>query len=306
VTVQLGVCTSCFRDVSLPEVLRWAGESGFQAVEMECPPLAPRAASIWYQHSALNVAALDGPARDALVSALDKVGLRAAALAWRGHLLERDPERRKVAAEHLRRMVETAATLGIETVCIFIGRDPAQTLGDSIAEFARRIEPALQQAEASGVRLAVSTSPEVGWQVEDMPGNAAFSPELWEKLFTHLRSQAIGLALSPADLAWAGIDPVAAVTDYAEKVFHVYAQDVEMLDLRRQDCSVLRPTGGWWRYRTPGLGSIDWRRFIDRLHELGYAGALVVRQEDAVWQGTLDKVKTGLALARRHLVQFLP
>jgi sugar phosphate isomerase/epimerase len=139
-----------------------------------------------------------------------------------------------------------------------------------------------------------------------MPGNAAFSPELWEKLFTHLRSQAIGLALSPADLAWAGIDPVAAVTDYAEKIFYVHAQDVETFDLRRQDCSVLRPTGGWWRYRTPGLGMIDWRRFIDRLHELGYEGALVIREPDALWKGTLDKVKTGLALGRRHLVQFLP
>jgi sugar phosphate isomerase/epimerase len=146
----------------------------------------------------------------------------------------------------------------------------------------------------------------LGWQSEDLPGNAAFCPELWEKIFTHVRSDALGLSLSPADLAWTGIDPVAAVTDYAEKVFHVHALDVEMLDLRRQDCGVLRPSGGWWRYRLPGLGIIDWRRLIDRLHELEYEGSLVVPQEDPVWQGSLDKVKTGLALARRHLVQFLP
>ncbi|MCX5654827.1 MAG: TIM barrel protein, partial [Planctomycetota bacterium] len=127
-----------------------------------------------------------------------------------------------------------------------------------------------------------------------------------EKIFTHVRSDALGLALSPADLAWTGIDPVAAVTDYAEKVFHIHALDAEMLDLRRQDCGVLRPGGGWWRYRLPGLGVVDWRRLIDRLHELQYAGDLVIPQEDHVWQGSLDKVKTGLALARRHLVQFLP
>jgi hypothetical protein len=39
---------------------------------------------------------------------------------------------------------------------------------------------------------------------------------------------------------------------------------------------------------------------------LGYDGALAVRHDDPVWQGSLDKVKTGLALARRHIVQFLP
>jgi sugar phosphate isomerase/epimerase len=203
-------------------------------------------------------------------------------------------------------VVDAAGALGVGLVTLLVGRDPASSLGDSIAEFARRARPAADQAESSGVRLAVENCPMISWQLEDMPGNAAFSPQLWEKLFTHLRSPAVGLAMNPGDLAWTGIDPVAAVTDYAEKVFHIHAEDVEMLDLRRQDCSVLRPSGGWWRHRLPGLGSIDWRRFIDRLHELGYGGALAVRHEDAVWQGSLDKIKTGLSLARRHLVQFLP
>jgi len=304
--VRVGVASSCFREVSLPEVLRWAGESGFQTVEIEAPPMSVRAGGSWFQQSSLNVSALDGPARDALVSTLDKAGLAAAALAWRGHLLEADAERAKAAATHLGRVVEAAATLGVSLVTIYVGRLPGATLGDSIAEFARRIAPVLEQAAASQVRLAVSTSPMVGWQAEDLPGNAAFCPELWEKIFTHVRSDALGLALSPADLAWTGIDPVAAVTDYAEKVFHIHALDAEMLDLRRQDCGVLRPSGGWWRYRLPGLGVVDWRRFVDRLHELDYAGDLVIPQEDHVWQGSLDKVKTGLALARRHLVQFLP
>jgi sugar phosphate isomerase/epimerase len=306
VTVQLGVSSSCFRDVSLPEALRWAGAAGFQTVEIDAPPMSVRAGGSWFQHSSLNVSALDGTARDALVSTLDKAGLKAAALAWRGHLLDVDPERAKAAQTHLGRVVEAAATLGIGVVTTCVGRMMGATLGDSIAEFARRVAPVLVQAEASQVRLALSTSPMIGWQSEDVPGNAAFCPELWEKIFTHVRSEALGLALSPADLAWTGIDPVAAVTDYAEKVFLIQALDAEMLDLRRQDCGVLRPSGGWWRYRLPGLGMVDWRRLIDRLHELPFEGTLVIPQEDPVWQGSLDKVKTGLALARRHLVQFLP
>ena len=105
---------------------------------------------------------------------------------------------------------------------------------------------------------------------------------------------------------WLGIDPLAALTDYAEKIFHVHAKDAEVFDPRRQDCSILRPSGGWWRYRLPGLGSIDWRRFVDRLHELAYEGDLVIEHSDPVWQGSLEKIKTGLALARRHVIQFMP
>jgi sugar phosphate isomerase/epimerase len=300
----LGVCTGCLGQVSLPEALRWAGESGFQAVEVECPPI--RGSSTWYQHTALDVGAMDGPARDAFLSALDKAGLKPAALAYRANLLEKDTAKRDAALAHLGRVVETAGTLGVPVVSILAGRDPAATLGDCLAELARRLRPVIEAAEKCGVRLAIENSPMIGWQFEDMPGNVAFSPELWEKLFTHLRSPAVGLAINPADLVWTGADPLGLVTDYFEKVFHIHAQDVEVLDLRRQDCTVLRPSGGWWRYRLPGLGLVDWRRLIDRLHELEYDGTLAVRHEDPVWLGSLEKIKTGLGLARRHLVQFMP
>lgn len=302
--MRLGVCTSCFRDVSLPETLRWAGEAGFETVEIACPPT--RDSSTWYHGAGLNIAGLDGPGRDAFVSALDDAGLTAAALAWYANPLDPDPGRRDVILGHLQRLVETAATLGVDVVCLLVGRDPSLRLGDCIAQFARLIEPVVRQAESSGVRLAIENTPRIGWQVEDLPGNAAFCPELWEKLFTHLRSPAVGLALDPAHLYWTGIDPLSALTDYAEKVFHFRAKDAETMDLRRQDCGILRPSGGWWRYRLPGLGAIDWRQMIDRLHELGYTGAVVIDHEDPVWQGTLEKIKTGLALAKRHLGQFLP
>jgi len=302
--VRLGVCTSCFRDVSLPETLRWAGEAGFETVEIACPPT--RDPSTWYHGAGLNIAGLDGPGRDAFVSALDDAGLTAAALAWYANPLDPDPGRRDVILGHLQRLVETAATLGVDVVCLLVGRDPSLRLGDCIAQFARLIEPVVRQAESSGVRLAIENTPRVGWQVEDMPGNAAFCPELWEKLFTHLRSPAVGLALDPAHLYWTGIDPLSALTDYAEKVFHFRAKDAETMDLRRQDCGILRPSGGWWRYRLPGLGAIDWRQMIDRLHELAYTGAVVIDHEDPVWQGNLEKIKTGLTLAKRHLGQFLP
>jgi len=302
--VRLGLCTSCFQDISLPEALRWAGEAGFETVEIACPPL--RGAAAWYQQAALNVAGLDGPGRDAFLTALDKARLKASALAWYTNPLESDPAKRDAIVGHYRLLVETAATLGVETVCLLMGRDPTMPLGDCIAEFARRFKPVIDQAEAAGVRLAIENSPMVGWQFEDMPGNAAFCPELWEKLFTHARSPAVGLAFDPAHLLWLGIDPLSALTDYAEKVFHIHARDAEVFDLRRQDCSILRPSGGWWRYRLPGLGTIDWRRLIDRLHELDYEGSVAVECEDPVWQGSLDKVKTGLTLARRHLIQFMP
>ncbi|MEU3781671.1 hypothetical protein [Streptomyces sp900129855] len=58
---------------------------------------------------------------------------------------------------------------------------------------------------------------------------------------------------------------------------------------------------GWRRYRVPGLGEVDWRRVIDRFHDLGYTGTVSVEHEDPVWGGTPEKVKQGLRIAHRTL-----
>lgn len=55
----------------------------------------------------------------------------------------------------------------------------------------------------------------------------------------------------------------------------------------------------------PGLGEIDWKSIILTLQECGYDQILSIEHEDPVWEGTEEKVKTGLQLAHKHLAQFL-
>ena len=58
---------------------------------------------------------------------------------------------------------------------------------------------------------------------------------------------------------------------------------------------------GWWRYRIPGLGEVDFRRYVDALHEGGFDGVLSVEHEDPVWGGTPERVEQGLVMAHAHL-----
>jgi len=301
--VRLGVCTACFGEVPLPEVLRWAGDAGFDAVDVPAPPL--RRPDAWHHSSALAVAALDGPGRDAFLSGLEEAGLAVACLASDVPLLDADADRADRAREHLVQVVEMAGVLGVPMVRLPVLRMGPMSAGDAITETARRLEPVLARAEAGGVRLAVETDPHLGRDRPDTPAGAAFCPELWEKLFTHVRTETVGLALDPGALLWQGIDPVSALTDYAEKVFHLPARDAETLALRRQDCGILRPGGGWWRYRLPGLGEVDWRRLLDRARELGVAATLAIDHADPTYRADPKAVKSGLALSRRLLAQWM-
>jgi sugar phosphate isomerase/epimerase len=58
---------------------------------------------------------------------------------------------------------------------------------------------------------------------------------------------------------------------------------------------------GWWRYRVPGRGAVDWARIIDRLDEVGFTGTLSVEHEDPVWGGTPEKIIEGLRIAYKSL-----
>ena len=58
---------------------------------------------------------------------------------------------------------------------------------------------------------------------------------------------------------------------------------------------------GWWRYRIPGLGQVDFRRYVDALYEGGFDGVLSVEHEDPVWGGTPEQGRGGPADRPPHL-----
>ncbi|MCW2508041.1 MAG: sugar phosphate isomerase/epimerase, partial [Modestobacter sp.] len=104
-----------------------------------------------------------------------------------------------------------------------------------------------------------------------------------------------------------------ALRPYVDRVAHAQAKDIEVNTSRRNRYgwpgkAVVREDPwdvGWWRYRVPGLGQVDWRRVVDTLYEGGFDGVLSVEHEDPVWGGTEDRVKTGLQVAHRTLKPLL-
>jgi sugar phosphate isomerase/epimerase len=112
---------------------------------------------------------------------------------------------------------------------------------------------------------------------------------------------------------WMGIDPVAAARPYVDRIAHAQAKDIEIFPDRRNRYgypgkAVARDHPwdvGWWRYRVPGLGQVDWRHVIDALYEGGFTGVLSVEHEDPVWGGDPDLVRAGLEVSYRTLRPFI-
>ncbi len=300
--MKLGFLTACLPKRSLDEIVPWAAEQGFEALEVAAwPDLGDRP----FTATHLDVAHFDEAAAEQVRQLVDKHHIAISSISFYDNNLHPDPDERRSINEHVRKCIDAAALLGCPTVGTFVGRDPRQPVAANLREAERVFPPLVEHGNERDVKIVIENCVMEGWHPDGYPGNLAYSPELWEWMFT------LGLYLNfdPSHLIWMGIDPVTALTPYVDKVAHAQAKDIQTFPERRNRYgypgkAVDRPDPwdvGWWRYRVPGLGEVDWRRVIDTLYEHGFTGTLSVEHEDPVWGGSEELVRAGLDVAYRTL-----
>ena len=300
--MRLGFLTACFPDLTLDQIAALASADGFETLEVAAwPACAERG------HTANHVDA-DGFGRgdaERVAALLSDHDLTVSSLAFYENNLHPDPAERECINAHVRRCVDAAALLGCPTVGTFVGRDPQRSVRDNLRDAEAVFRPLVDYAGERGITLVIENCPMQSWHPDGYPANLAYSPELWDWMV------GLGLALNfdPSHLPPLGIDPLAVVGDYCEHIAHVQAKDVELFPAARNRYGHHGKTytredpgdAGWWRYRVPGLGQVDWRGVVDLLYQGGFDGAVSIEHEDPVWSGDRDRVAAGLEIARRTL-----
>lgn len=287
---------------TLKSIVEWASQAGFDALEVAAWPGPGRAGA---GPSHLDVAALGEREAASVRELFEHHRMRISAVAFYENNLHGDQARRTEIHDHLRRCIDAAVLLGCPLVGTFIGRDPGASVADNLAVAEQVFPPLVDYAGERGIRIVIENCPMEGWHPDGYPGNLAYSPELWEWMF------ALGLYLNydPSHLVWLGIDPVAAVRPYVDHVLHAQAKDTEVDLVARNRFGVFGRTidrsspwdVGWWRYRVPGRGQVDWTAVVDALDEGGFNGTLAIEHEDPVWGGSDERVRQGLEIAYRTL-----
>ena len=296
--MKLGFLTACMPERPLSEVAHFASSHGYQTLEVAC---WPRTSERDYNASHIDVATLDRAGADETRRMFQLSGLSISALAYYENTRAADPPERAVINGHVRKTIDAAALLGAPLVGTFVGHDLSKTPDENVEEAAGVFGELTAYAGEKGVRLMIENCPMVGWQRPWIPGNLFYAPAQWDALFA--RVPALGLNIDPSHLYWLGVDPYALARGYGARIFHAHAKDTEILRDKHARVPVL--DDGWWRYRMPGLGELDWPRFIGALQEGGYDDVLSTEHEDPVWEGTPAKVDGGLILGQRFLAPLL-
>jgi sugar phosphate isomerase/epimerase len=301
--VKLGIMTAALGRMSFERMAEWAAVNDFGMIEVACWPAVGGERRRYAGVSHIDVDRLDvGRVRDVL----DRTGLEISSLAYYPNNLHPDPVERRAANDHLKKVIDAAARLEVPIVGTFVGRDPAMSVPDSFREF-RKVWPRLvSYAERRGVTIAIENCPMIfSW--DQWPGgtNLASTPAAWDEMFSIVPSESFGLNLDPSHLVWQMIDHERAVRDFASRIVHVHAKDMEVDRDGLYRYGVGSLGMGWQIPRLPGLGEIDWGRFIGQLYRIGYDYVVSIEHEDRAFEGTQALVERGFLIARDALAPYV-
>jgi sugar phosphate isomerase/epimerase len=301
--MKLGFLTAALGGRTLDEVADWAGAEGFEALEIACWPASGGEARRYAGVCHIDVDSFDP---DAVHETLVRNRLTISSLAYYPNNLHPDDAHREEVNGHLRKVIDAAQRLEVGIVGTFVGNDKDRPLPENLKRFREIWPPLVQYAGERGVKIAIENCPMI-FSYDEWPGgnNLAWSPAAWDEMFEAIPDDNFGLNLDPSHLVWLMIDYERAVYDYADRIIHVHAKDLEIRRDGLYRHGSLSGGIGWQVPRLPGLGEVRWDRFLAALYAVGYDHVVSIEHEDRRFEGEEDLVKRGFLLARDVLRPYI-
>ena len=303
--MKLGFVSAILADQSLEEVLHFAQVEKFSCVELMCWPRG-KAERRYAGVTHIDVTELsDSDAAKINEATLEK-GITISALGYYPNPLCPDRAEATVYIDHLKKVIETAPKLGVNTVTTFIGRDPAKSIDDNWQRFLEVWKPLVKHAEANGVRIAIENCP-MYFSSDEWPGgkNLAISPAIWRRMFEDIPSDSFGLNYDPSHLLWMQMDYLKPLREFTDKLFHIHAKDAIIDRDALDDVGILATPLEYHTPKLPGLGDINWGKFFSVLGQVGYTGPVCIEVEDRPYEKTLAGRQGALRQSSRFLRNFI-
>jgi sugar phosphate isomerase/epimerase len=303
--MRLGFLTAPLPDLPLEDVAAWAGENGFESIEIACWPPARGPSRRYAGTSHIDVTDLSQSRATEIVDMVAAQGLTISGLGFYPNPMHPDSEVREAAIAHQKLVIEACAKMKVPLFNTFMGGDPALHVD---ANWERALEiwpPIVEHAKAYGVKITIENCPMI-FTYDEWPAgnNIAWSPYIWRRIIEQWGGT-VGLNYDPSHLVWLMIDQERFIREFGPHILHVQAKDVEINRDGLYERGSLSSGIGWQIPRLPGLGEANWARIFAALWRAGYDGDVIIEHEDRDFEGTDELVKRGFLLARDILRPYI-
>lgn len=302
--MKLGFFTAILPDLSFAQVLEFAAQHHFSCLEVACWP-AGRAERKFAGVTHIDVTDLTQTQADDLNALCASRGISISALGFYPNPLDPDPVVSKNAVDHFKKVMMAAQRLGLQNANTFVGRDWTRTVEENWPRFLKTWKPLVAFAEDHGMKIGIENCP-MSFSRDEWPGgkNLAVSPVIWRRMFNDIPSPNFGLNYDPSHFVLQRMDPLSPLREFKDKLFHLHAKDMLVHPDRLNEVGIFAFPKEWHTPRIPGFGEIDWAKFMGRLREIGYTGAVCIEVEDDTFGKSLEGRQAALNVARKLLAPY--
>jgi len=302
--MQLGFVSAILPELNLDQVLAFAAAERFACVEAMCWPVG-MAERKYAGVTHVDVHGFTKARAEEALSLCARHRVRLSALGYYPNPLDPNPEVAKVAVNHLKKVIQAAALLGLKTVNTFVGRDWTKSVDDNWPRFLKTWRPLIRFAEDHDIQVGIENCP-MRFTGDEWPGgkNLMTTPVIWRRAFSDIPSKHFGLNYDPSHFVLQQIDPASPLREFQEKIFHFHAKDVKIRRDRLNEVGGFAHPLEWHQPRIPGYGEMDWGRFMSALMETSYRGPICIEVEDDTFGKTLEGRKRALRVARNVLSPY--
>jgi len=303
--MKLGFVSAIVPDLSFGEVLAFARCGGYDCVEIMCWPVG-RADRRYAGVTHIDVNGINHETAARIKAECESAGVSISGLGYYPNALTPDRDESQTAVAHLRRVIEAAQPLGLDTVSTFIGRDWTRSVEDNWALFRALWPDLIRFAGDHGVRIAIENCP-MFFTRDEWPGgkNLASSPAIWRRMFEEIPDPNFGLNYDPSHLVWQQMDYIRPLREFASRIFRVHLKDAIVHRERMDEVGILAHPLEFHSPKLPGLGDVDWGRFFSALGDIRYDAPVCVEVEDRAYEGTLEARKRALVQSHDYIRQFM-
>lgn len=303
--MKLGLNSAILGELSFEEAMDFASENKLECMELCCWP-AGKAERRYAGVTHIDVDTLDDEKVKYIKNYCIKTGVDISALGYYPNTMEPDESKRKIYIEHLHKLIDAAKKLDINMVTTFIGRDPKKTVEENLGMIKDVWEPILKHAEELGVKIAIENCPML-FTKDEWPGgqNIMTTPANWRKVFEILKSDNLGINYDPSHFVWQQIDYIKPIYEFKDKIFHVHYKDIKVFEEKLKDVGVMAYPLEYMSPKIPGLGDVDWGKYVSALTDIGYEGYTCIEVEDKSFEKSIDDAKNAVKLSAKYLRNFV-
>ncbi len=303
--MKLGFVSAILDGWTFEEMMQVASDMGFSCVEVACWPQG-KAERRYAGVSHIDVTNEDDSYIEHIREVCRNTGVEISALAYYPNTMDEDLDKREAAVAHLKQVIRFASLLGVGTVTTFIGRAQHKSVEENL-ELVREVWPPIMKwAEENGIRVAIENCPML-FGPDQWPGgqNLFTTPRIWKEIFQILPSPNLGINYDPSHFVWQMMDYISPLYEFKDKIFHVHYKDIKLDQEKLKREGTMAYPLDYMTPKLPGLGDVDWGKYVAALTEIGYEGYTCVEVEDKAFEGSRSQILESLRISKEYMEQFM-